>query len=69
MKNKLKHAGLIGSGHFCNVSKYLDEESNIYYAYKELKKEHSANDDYKIRLKKEIEIKDLNDLKLIKIEV
>ena len=62
LKKELKKKKLIGSGSFCDVYKYFDEKSNKYYACKKLRSQHRQNDDYKNRLKKEIEfLKELSD--------
>ena len=54
--NYLKHIGLKGRGYFCNVKLYRDEKTNEEFALKELKKEHYKNEEYRYRLKREIQL-------------
>jgi len=55
MKN-LKHIGLKGSGYFCNVKLYHDEKTGEEFALKELKKEYYQKEEYRYRLKREIQL-------------
>lgn len=56
MNIDLKKIGLKGSGYFCDVTQYLDEENGLEYALKSLKKSHYSNDNYRYRLLREIEL-------------
>lgn len=64
--DNLKYLSLLGSGYFCNVKKYKHKSSNLKIAVKELKKEHTENEDYKKRFLREVEIlqklKDCNNI-------
>jgi|SRR5690554_930322 len=61
MSKKLKKIGITGSGYFCDVYKFKDENTHEIFAAKKLKKKHYSNDTYRYRLLREIKL--LNDLK------
>lgn len=46
----------IGDGHFCVVSRYRSSKDGYEYAVKKLKKEHIANEDYRVRFLREVSI-------------
>lgn len=60
MSKKLKHIGIKGSGYFCDVYKFQNEETEEFVAVKRLKEKHYDNYDYRYRLIREIKL--LNDL-------
>lgn len=52
--NELQHIGIKGHGYFCQVKLYRHVTSGQEFAFKELKKEHYAKDEYRYRLSREI---------------
>jgi len=56
MNINLKKIGPKGSGFFCDVTRYRNEENGAEYAVKTLKKKHYSNDEYRYRLLREIEL-------------
>jgi eukaryotic-like serine/threonine-protein kinase len=54
--NHYKQVSSLGEGHFCFVGRYLSSQDRIEYAVKKLKKEHVANNEYRDRFFREVEI-------------
>ncbi|MCH7410176.1 serine/threonine protein kinase [Belliella sp. DSM 111904] len=52
----MKVLGKVGHGYFCNVKSIINEDLKEKYAFKELKKEHYHNQDYRYRFNREIHL-------------
>lgn len=66
MISQLKRIAPKGSGYFCDVIQYRNEETNTDYALKVLKTKHYSNNGYRYRLIREIELlKELDECEYI----